>query len=193
MPGYNRAKQKWTPTEKINWFCLHLHELPAFKATGDNKYFGEFFFFYQLGVKRGNGVNSFYYCQVSQTQVPKFHKELFVSKVGIQKLYVGVQDITLVSQCLWFEQQLAVIYNLKVAYSTWKYREENCSMEVVLLNVKTKKQQKNKVGTMNLQDAKSSHFLKCNPTFIDCKINSCKAACFNKDFDLFVPSVKKNS
>lgn len=58
-------------------------------------------------------------------------------------------------------------------------------MEVVLLNVKTKKQ--NKVETMNLQDAKSSHFLKCNPTSIDCKINSCKAACFNEDFDLFVP------
>ena len=76
------------------------------------------FFFYQLGAKRGSGVNSFYCCQVSPTQVPKFHKELFVSKVGIQKLYVGVQDITLVSQCLWFEQQLAVIYNLKVAYST---------------------------------------------------------------------------
>lgn len=54
-----------------------------------------------------------------------------------------------------------------------------------------KKQQKNKVGTMNLQDAKSSHFLKCNPTFIDCKVNSCKAACFNEDFDLFVPYVKK--
>lgn len=66
-------------------------------------------------------------------------------------------------------------------------------MEVVLLNVKTKKKQQKKVGTMNLQDAKSSHFLKCNPTFIDCKINSCKAACFNEDFDLFVPYVKKKN
>ena len=56
---------------------------------------------------------------------------------------------------------------------------------------KKNKNKKNKVETMNLQDAKSSHFLKCNPTFIDCKINSCKAACFNEDFDLFVPYVKK--